>query len=696
MKPSLFVPFAAAAVVACGGDDSSPPPSPPLTRGAVGGQAAASNPIDSRGLQAPSAACTDFDAYVNGKWRATTPFTLPGQAVISPSHTAERNAYDIQRQIASGGGTSARLKLLKAVYDAGMDRAAIERAGAAPVMPALARIDAIGNTDALVAYLMKPDDDDGSSVIGLGAEKRVPGLAPGQRLDLNMAIVSVRALGVMQRALYTDTTPESGAARDRYLRMNASLLRLAGVADAEQAAALAFDAEARLGRILPAAAEPADPVGKMSVVTLEEANRAVEHIEWRAYFRAQGITPPAKFVVADIAWIEALDRMIAEVPLTQWKATLKVWKLQDAAPYLSAAFREAGGPADGGMANGLVLDDPQWGDVQQAISTLPALAQSMSMEYAARAVTPQSIEVATRLVNDVRAAFRARLARAAWLSPETRARALEKERQMKVSVASQADAVDVSALLPQMTSVHFANLQAVHRFDLQRVRAAIGTTTDVLPFDAAQYMVNATYVHDENAILLHAAMLQPPMFDPNDDAAFNYGGLGAIIGHEISHGFDTQGAGRDGTGTMVDWWQADDRQRFMARASAMVKQFDAYEGAPGVFVDGRRTVNENIGDLGGLNAAYDALQARMASFPAENRPIDGLSQAQRFFISWAQRFRVKQTPAAVAESLAFGEHAPARFRIIGPLSNMTSFAAAFGCAPGQPMARGPDERVVIW
>lgn len=695
ISSSFLAPLAASALVAaCGGDD---PPTPRAATASPAPQAApapTSNPINSRELDAERVACTDFDEYVNGQWRAATPLTPEGQQIASPMTTAARNSADLQRQIASGGGASAEARLLKAFYDGASNRDAIERAGAAPVLTALARIDAIGDAAALTTHLTTPDTADGSSTILLIAQEGFDETGPVR----NMATVVVRNPQGMPE-MYADTQA-AVASREPYIRANAALLRLAGVADADQVAKTAFETEARIVRRSQPGAGAGAPDGypppPYVLVTVEEGNQSVRNIEWGAFFVAQNVARPRRFAISGTDRIGNIDRMIAEVPLTEWKAALKVWALQDAAPHLSTAFQEALYKGSHDHPSDLVLEDENWRRVMSTINTMAPLKQAMSTEYAKRAMTPRTLEVAARMVDDVRAAFRARLDKVEWLSPEARAKAVEKERLMQVVIASSDANMDVSSLVPQMSGYHFANVQAVKRFDLHRMRAAIGTETDLTPPGADNQVANASYWPERNLIVLNAAMLQAPLFDPDSDAPFNYGGLGAVIGHEISHGFDTNGARFAGTGKMGQLWEQEDYGRFYGRADALVKQFNAYEAAPGLFVNGARTVNENIADLGGVHTAYDALQARLASFPAENRLIDGMSPMKRFFVSRAQFDRTRQTPAYLVEIVTEGVHAPARFRINGPLSNMEAFAATFRCEPGQPMARKAEDRVVIW
>lgn len=690
MRPRLCtIPALATSVIlaACGGGDD-PLPKPASASAPPAVVKPAINPIDTRQLSVANPACEDFDEYVNGKWRAAEVFA-PSADTAGTMFQMSVNSYQKQAELIQMGGTGPHARLLTALLDSRLNVAAVEEAGAKPIQPELARIDAIGSMPALLAYLSTPNVEHGGSVLGFGLTRDE--MQPYAQA-VNLAAVALREPKGKQ-VYDADTSPDATQVRDRYIGSMARLFQLAGIADPEGQARIAFDVEARIGSLPATKGE--DP---QTLVTVAEANARTPRIDWGAYFSAQGVALPARFALDNPKRMEAFDRMLSDLPLAQWKTTLKAWVLQDAAPYLSAAFQSSDEEV-------VAAADDKQKAAQNAISAVltmvadqPVLSASMSVVYVEHMMKPEAIDAAKQMVEDIRVAFRERLRKAEWLTPATRARALEKESRMTVSVATQERAPDVTALLAKLGPDYYANAMRVLKDDNDHKRALIGSTelqrSDRQ--DANQQEVNATYSARDNAVVLHAALLQPPLFDAGNDAAFNYGGVGAIIGHEITHGFDPSGSLYDGVGRRTEWWQPADRAVYQLRADRLVAQFNAYEALPGLHVDGRQTLDENIADLGGALTALDALRARLKNHPSDNRSIDGLSQSQRFFVGTAQYLRKKQTPEALTDAVRTDEHAPARFRLNGMVSNMPAFAATFACKPGQPMAPLPLDQVRIW
>ena len=299
------------------------------------------------------------------------------------------------------------------------------------------------------------------------------------------------------------------------------------------------------------------------------------------------------------------------------------------------------------------------------------------------------------LVENLSAALKVRLDKLDWMGDQTRVRALEKWASFtpKIGYPDKWRSWDG---LQTTGEGYLANMQAARAFNYRYVLDKIGKPVDRTEWGMTPQTVNAYYNATRNEIVLPAAILQPPFFDAKADPALNYGGIGAVIGHEMMHGYDDSGSQFDARGNFDSWWTAEDRKLFEQRADRLVAQFDGYEAVPGKNVKGRLTLGENIGDLGGLTVAYDALQMALKENPGANAEVDGMTQDQRFFANWATVWRRNFTDGELRVRLETDSHAPANFRAVGAPSNMPAFAAAFGCKAGDPMVRAEDQRIAIW
>ncbi|HEY1588128.1 MAG TPA: M13 family metallopeptidase, partial [Rhodanobacter sp.] len=328
-----------------------------------------------------------------------------------------------------------------------------------------------------------------------------------------------------------------------------------------------------------------------------------------------------------------------------------------------------------------------------------AMGEALGQLYVAKVFTPEAKQRAEELVSNVRDALKARIENLDWMSPETKAKAIEKWNQFLPKIGYPDKWRDWSSLNITADN-YYANLQAAEKFNYDYDLAHIGKATDRKEWGMTPQTVNAYYDPSTNTINFPAAILQPPFFDAKADDAINYGGIGAVIGHESSHGFDDQGSQFDGFGNKSNWWSKQDESQFKARTAKLVQQFDAYtpiKDKPDVHVKGELTLGENIADLGGLNVAYDALQTALKKNPAEaSQKIDGYTEDQRFFLNWARVWRGSMREKTEMLRINTDPHAPMALRAIGAPSNMPAFASAFQCKPGDAMVRPDDKQVKIW
>ncbi|CEH45897.1 Metallopeptidase (fragment) [Xanthomonas citri pv. citri] len=410
----------------------------------------------------------------------------------------------------------------------------------------------------------------------------------------------------------------------------------------------------------------------------------------------QGLDGGAGFSLSQPRFFAEFDRQLANAPIAQWQAYLRFHTIDDASRQLSKAFVDNNFAFYGKTLSGQPEQQPRWKRVLRTVNG--AMGEGLGQLYVAKVFTPEAKQRASDLVDNVRAALKARIERVDWMSPETKAKAIAKWQTFLPKIGYPDTWRDWSGL-EIVPGAYYRNLQAAAKFNYHDDIARIGKPTDRMRWSMTPQTVNAYYNPSTNSINFPAGILQPPFFDASADDALNYGGIGAVIGHEATHGFDDEGRQFDGAGNNVDWWTPQDRKAFEQRADRLVKQFDAYVPLPDhptVHVNGKLSLGENIADLGGLNVAYDALQADLRAHPERAIAIDGYSPDQRFFLNYARTWRGQTREQQQLVYLASDPHAPDNLRAIAPPSNMPSFAKAFSCKAGDAMVRPEQDRVVIW
>jgi putative endopeptidase len=388
---------------------------------------------------------------------------------------------------------------------------------------------------------------------------------------------------------------------------------------------------------------------------------------------------------------QELSRMLADVPVAQWKHYLRFRLVDAASPYLSDPFVNERFEFYSKTLGGQQQLQPRW---KRVLGTLESGAgEAMGQLYVQVAYPPEARARMDELVSNLLQGLKGRIEKLPWMSDATKARALEKWAAFTPKIGYPVKWRDYGALATSRDS-YFGNVAAARAFNYQWEIGKIGKPVDKTEWHMTPQTVNAYYNPQQNEVVFPAAILQPPFFDPKADDAYNYGGIGAVIGHELTHGYDDQGSRFGPTGNFEQWWTPQDAKQFESRTGLLVKQFNNYEVAPGLKVNGRLTLGENIADLGGLSIAYDALQKATAGKPDE--PIDGLTRDQRFFYGWAAAWRQNMRPEALRLQVASNEHAPDSTRAMGAPANLAAFATAFGCKEGDPMVNAGAKRVEIW
>ncbi|WNL44264.1 M13 family metallopeptidase [Dyella sp. BiH032] len=652
-------------------------------------------PFDTAELDRTISPCTDFDRFVNARWLAAHPIPpdevrwgVFDQLTLESLHVQHDIAEQAAGATATANGDGVR-RQIGLLYRSGMDVAAIERAGLTPLRPTLDAIARLKTSEDTAVFLAHAAAEGQPFVFAFDvqgdfrdARKQIAAAAPA-------------ALGLPNRDYYADV--RYAQERKAYRAYMVRLFRLAGDGAPEQAADDALALETALAKVTLSPVEARQPANQFHAVRVAEADRLTPHFPWAPFLAAQGLSAQDEFSMAPPAFFAGFDRLLASAPPAQWRAYLRFHALDQAAPYLAQAFQDASFDFHGRTLTGQQNDKPRW---QRVLGTMNAyMGEAMGQLYVARTFSPEAKQRAQVLVTRLLDALKARIEALDWMSQATKARALAKWRAFVPKVGYPDHWRDWSGLDLSATG-YYANVRALARHEHRDAMARVGKPTDRSRWSVLPQTVDAFYRAEDNSITFPAAILQPPFFYADGDDAINYGGIGAAIGHEATHGFDDAGRQFDGQGNQTDWWTAEDNARFNARADALVRQFDAYAPLPDhpdVHINGRLTLGENIADLGGVYIAYDALQSALKANPDEaGRRIDGYTQDQRFFLAFARIWRAHMRERQTLVYLSSNPHATPRERIMGTLGNVPAFAKAFQCKTEDAMTRPADRQVRIW
>lgn len=642
-------------------------------------------------------ACTDFDGFVNSKWVAANPipsdrsrwgsFDALGEKSLDDQHAIVMKTAE-EADGAQAGSIEQKIGYL---FRAGMDSAAIDAAGYDPIKPKLAAIAALRTPTDVVTWLDRSFADGDQHVFFFGSS------ADFKNAKMQIGATFQGGLGLPTRDYYS--ADEYKELRDQYRAHIAKLFELTGVpaADAEKKAATVLDFETSLASHSLPPVELRKPENQYHFVTVAEANKVTPHFDWKAFFAAQEVDPGKGFSLSQPDFFAHMDRMLATTPVDAWKDYLAFHVIDDGSPYLSQEFQDENFAFNGKILSGQPEPRARWKRVLGTVNG--GMGEALGQLYVAQYFPPEAKARANELVDNVRNALKARIQNLDWMSDETKQKALTKWDQFLPKIGYPDKWRDWSGLTITPDN-YYADVMAGWKFNSEYDRSKIGTPTDRHEWGMTPQTVNAYYNPTDNTINFPAAILQPPFFYANGDDAINYGGIGAVIGHESSHGFDDEGSQFDGDGNNLNWWTKADRDKFDARTAKLVAQFNAYAplaDQPDKHVNGQLTLGENIADLGGLNVAYDALQTALQAHPDEaTEKIDGYTENQRFFLNWARVWRGNIRDQAQLLRLNVDPHAPAKFRAIGAPSNLPAFAQAFGCKAGDAMVRSGDEQVKIW
>lgn len=637
--------------------------------------------------------CQDFYNYANGHWLEHNPIPADRSSWGAGSELYEKNLTVLHQILedAAKDKSAPKGSVTRKVgdfYRIGMDEAKIEAEGVAPLNKEFARVAAIKDVQSLqdeIAHLHR------HNIYSAYVFFAYQDFKDSTRIIANLY---QGGLGLPDRDYYTKEDDKTKEIRRQYVGHIQKMFELLG--DKPQQAAdnakIVMDLETRLAKASMTNIEQRDPNAIYNKMSIAQVNALTPGYSWNRYFAGIGLANPGDINVGQPVFFKEVGKMMTTVPLNDWKTYLR-WNLINATDYkLSSPFVNEAFRFKGTILGGAKELRPRWKRVLQ--STDEGLGEALGQLYVAKAFSPEAKSRAQVLVANLKAALRDRLSALDWISEETRKQALRKLDAIAVKIGYPDKWRDYSGLAIDEGSYVLNALQA-DEFEFERNLKKIGKPIDRSEWGMTPPTVDAYYNPNFNEIVFPAGILQPPFFDASADDATNYGAIGSIIGHELTHGFDDQGRQFDADGNLKNWWTPDDEKNYNTRAALMEKQYSDYIAVDTLHINGKLTMGENIADLGGLKIAYLALQKSLEGKPRPEK-IDGYTPEQRFFLAFAQGWRRNIRPEAVRLMIATDPHSPARFRVLGPLSNMPEFVNAFGCSAEASIARPESLRVNIW
>jgi putative endopeptidase len=654
--------------------------------------------FDLSGMDKSAKPGDDFTEYASGEWMKRT---------VIPPDRARYGAFDALRELSDvrvqkllqeiqrtattlpteASRESADRVKLAGLFASYLDQAEADHKDAGPIQPMLATIKAIASPHDMAGFMGKSHGSlaAGGSLFGAGVS------ADEKNPLYNTLFISQSGLGLPDREYYLNAI--YAKQKERYQQYIEQMLGMIGWDDPKGSAEKIVTFETKIAEAHWTRAQNRDREKTYNPMTIKALVDLAPGFDWQAMLDAAGVGQAGQIVVSQNTAMPKMAGIFGETPL----ATLQAWQafnvVDEAAPLLSSRFIDASFEFHGKFMSG----SPQQRDrVKRAASFCEsAMGEAVGREYVAKYFPPEAKAKAESLVNDIHAAMRSRIERVTWMSPETREKALAKMGKFTVKIGYPVKWRDYSMLIVDPGDL-FGNAARARRFQYEYRISKLGQKVDKLEWGMTPQTVNAYYNNSQNEIVFPAAILQPPFFDPNADAAINYGGIGAVIGHEITHGFDDQGRKSDGDGVLTDWWTPEDAAKFEKQAARLGAQYEAFEfpTVSGSHINGKSTMGENIADLGGVLNAIDAYHIHLNGQPAP--VLDGFSGNQRLFLGWAQVWRTLQRDPALKQQLATDPHSPGSIRAFAPLRNIDAWYDAFDVKVGDKEYVPPEQRVRIW
>ena len=640
----------------------------------------------------------DFFKFVNGTWLKNT--EIPADKTRWGSfdelrQNTDKDALAILNEASKNPKYKSNTDQGKAInmYKAAMDTVARNKQGIAPLKPYLVKINAVKNIQDLQKLMMETEAQGGGVGfygVGVGADEK--------NSTRNVVSVGPGSLGLPDRDYYVSEDKDSKEKREKYVLHVAKMLQFLGDSpedakvNAEKVLALEIQmSQPRLDRV-----ERRDSKKQYNPTAISDLQKMLPIVNWNTYVKGVGFSKLDTIIVTQPRYMAALQTIFTENKVESWKAYMRWTLLRSASSQLSTAIETANWEFYGKTLTGALKQRPRHEKALQVVNG--TVGEALGKLYVEKMFPAEAKDKASKMIKNVIRAYEIRINNLSWMSPETKLKAIEKLNKLTIKIGYPDKWEDYSTLevkSPLEGGSYFDNIMNISKWQWNKDLAKLSKPVDKTEWGMSPQTVNAYYNPSYNEIVFPAAILQPPFYDYKADEAVNYGGIGAVIGHEISHGFDDQGASYNADGNLIDWWTAEDLTQFTALGTALADQYSALEPLPGTHVDGKFTLGENIGDLGGINAAYDGLQLYLKE---NGNPglIDGFTPEQRLFISWATIWRGKIRDEALKNQVKTDPHSPAMYRAYVPLINLDTFVQAFDIKEGDGMYVAPEKRVKIW
>jgi putative endopeptidase len=659
--------------------------------GSTGGGSAADG-FDLSDLDRSVSPCTDFYKFADGGWQKNNPIPPDRANWRAFDKLQERNEDILHQILEEAAKDSAKVagsnwQKIGDFYASCMDETQIETAGLTPIQPELERIAAIKDVAGLQAEIARLQKDGVNAVFQFSSEQDLK--------DSTQVIAGAGqgGLGLPDRRYYFDEDDHSKQLRADYVQHMTNMFKLMGDGDAMAAseAKAVMDLETSLAQVSKKAEDLRDPQANYHVMTLTQLDALTPHISWETYFQNTGVPSLTSADISQPDFFKGVDGAMTSVSLADWKIYLRWHLIHRAAPSLSAKFVDENFNFYGHTLTGTPQNLPRWRRCVQR--TDAQLGEALGQYYVKRNFPPEAKARALVMVKNIMAALRADLMTLDWMSPATRAAAQKKLDEFTLKIGYPDKWRDYSAYHVDRTS-YTGNMLRGDAFEFERQMAKVGKPVDRTEWEMSPPTVNAYYDPSMNEIVFPAGILQPPFYNAKADDAMNYGAIGSVIGHEMTHGFDDQGAQFDGHGNLSNWWTPEDLKNFQARGECIAKQFGSYEIEPGLFGNGKLEEGESIADLGGMTLAHAAFLTTAEA--KSSKPIDGFTPEQRFFLAWAHIWAANYRPEMARMRAKTDPHPLNQFRANGPLLNTPAFAKAFSCGADSTMARSETMRCRIW
>jgi predicted metalloendopeptidase len=632
----------------------------------------------------------DFFKAINGQWLKNTPIPADKTsygAFHAIADTTEKQLHAIIEELAATSGKSAGSNEQKIgdMYASFMNEATIEAQGLKPLQGQLDAIDAIRDRRSLLITMARLQQ------LGIDVPLQPYVSQDAKDSKRHVAEISQAGLSLPDRDYYLIDDKQFAEIRSGFVSHMQRMLSLANIADPAGSARKVAALEKQIAEAQWDKVDNRDPIKTYNTYKPTQLRTLTSAIDWPSYLQETGFAGQQQIIVEQPSYITGLGKLLTSTPLSTWKAYLKWQVLHAYAQALPHAYAQEDFAFFQQTLNGAKEQRPRW---KRGVSAVEgSLGEALGKEYVERHFPPENKARMEALVRNLIAAYGQAMDKLDWMSEDTRQAAKAKLAKFTYKIGYPNQWRDYSPLHIASDDL-IGNLQRAQAFEYQRNLAKLGKPVDPNEWGMTPQTVNAYYNPLRNEIVFPAAILQPPFFNMNAEDAVNYGGIGAVIGHEISHGFDDQGSQFDGDGNLREWWTKADRERFEKRAAALAEQYSAYEPVPGYHINGRFTLGENIADLGGVTISYSAYHLSLGNQPAP--VIDGMTAEQRFFAGWAQVWCTKYTQQNLLNRLKTDPHSPAQYRTNGVLSNVPGFYEAYDVKPSDQMYLAPEKRIKIW